>query len=297
MTSVPYFGEVLALTTAVVWAFAVILFKKSGETVHPIALNLFKNVLSAILLIPTLWLFGEPLLREAPASHYGIMLLSGCIGIGIADTLFFYSLNTLGAGLSAVVDCFYSPSMIVMAMIFLGESLTAWEIFGAALIISAILTGTAGDSTRHIPPRQLIKGILFGMAAVALIAASIVIVKPVLAESPVLWVTEWRLVGGILILLVGLLLRRGRIAIVRSATHVHRWGYMVSGSFVGAYLSMMLWLGGMKFTQASTASALNQTTNVFIFIFAAIFLREPITLQRTAAIALAVTGAYLVMFA
>lgn len=296
MTSIPFFGEILALITAVVWAFAVILFKKSGETVHPIALNLFKNVLSAALLLPTLWLFGESLLHDAPPSHYAIMLLSGCIGIGIADTLFFYSLNTLGAGLSAVVDCFYSPSMIVMAMIFLGETLTLWQVVGVALIISAILTGTTGDSTRHIPPRQLVKGILFGMAAVTLIAASIIIVKPVLAASPVLWVTEWRLIGGILILLVGLTLRRDRAAIVRSATHVHRWGYMVSGSFVGAYLSMMLWLGGMKFTQASTASALNQTTNVFIFIFAAVFLREPITLLRSVAIALGVAGAYLVMF-
>ncbi|UCH79523.1 MAG: EamA family transporter [Candidatus Coatesbacteria bacterium] len=47
---------------------------------------------------------------------------------------------------------------------------------------------------------------------------------------------------------------------------------------------------------ASVASALNQTANVFIFIFAALLLREPITARRTVGIILGVVGAILVSF-
>ncbi|UCC45647.1 MAG: EamA family transporter, partial [Candidatus Zixiibacteriota bacterium] len=63
---IPYQGETLALTAAIVWAVAVILFKKSGETVHPIGLNLFKDVLAAVLFVPTLWILEGYVFLPAP---------------------------------------------------------------------------------------------------------------------------------------------------------------------------------------------------------------------------------------
>jgi drug/metabolite transporter (DMT)-like permease len=58
---------------------------------------------------------------------------------------------------------------------------------------------------------------------------------------------------------------------------------------------MFVWLAGMKYTQASIASALNQTSTIFIFIFAAIFLKESINLKRTIGIILAFIGSFLVL--
>ena len=95
-TTIPYLGEAFSLTVAIVWAFAVILFKKSGETVHPIALNLFKNLLAIILFLPTMWLLGETLFLDVPARDYLILIISGALGIGIADTLFFNRRLRLG---------------------------------------------------------------------------------------------------------------------------------------------------------------------------------------------------------
>ena len=43
-------GEFYSLSCAVVWAAAVVLFRKSGESLGPFALNLFKNGLAAVLL-------------------------------------------------------------------------------------------------------------------------------------------------------------------------------------------------------------------------------------------------------
>jgi drug/metabolite transporter (DMT)-like permease len=59
---------------------------------------------------------------------------------------------------------------------------------------------------------------------------------------------------------------------------------------------MATWVGGMKYTQASIASALNQTSTIFIFIFAGIILKEPLNLKRTIAIAMAFIGMLLVSF-
>jgi drug/metabolite transporter (DMT)-like permease len=59
---------------------------------------------------------------------------------------------------------------------------------------------------------------------------------------------------------------------------------------------MVIWIAGIKHTQASIASALNQTSTIFIFIFAGLILKEPITVRRAFGIILAFTGAFLVSF-
>jgi len=296
-TTFPYLGHIFATTTAVVWALAVILFKKSGESVHPIALNLFKNSLAAVLFLPTLWFFGETLCRQVPASDYLLLMASGALGIGLSDTLFFMALNRLGAGLIAVVDCLYSPFVIVLSVLFLAEGMTAFQFFGAGLIVFGVLLAGVEKPKTGLTRKNLWLGIFFGILALAGTAVGIVMIKRLLERSPLLWVTEIRLMASIVTLLLILLLHPARRTIVGSLSPSHGWGYTLSGSFVGAYLSMVFWLGGMKYTQASIAAALNQTTNIFVFILAALLLKEPVNRQRVAAILLAVGGALLVTLA
>ena len=291
-----FLGETLALMAAVVWALAVVCFKKSGEFVHPIGLNVFKNVLAAVLFVPTAWIFGETLLRQVPGEEYVMFLVSGALGIGISDTLFFKSLNVLGAGRSAIVDCLYSPSIIGLSLIWLGESLGVWEIVGVIMIVSAVLSILVEHQSVPAERSHVILGVLWGVLAMVTMAVGIVMIKPLLERSPLIWATEIRLLGGLAVLAVALFLHPARLVIMKSIGHPQRWGYLVSGSFAGAYLSMVLWLAGMKYTQASTAAALNQTSNIFVFIFAGMLLKEKITLVRTVAIILGVLGALLVTF-
>jgi drug/metabolite transporter (DMT)-like permease len=282
----------------VVWAFAVILFKKSGESVHPIGLNLFKDLFALVLFLPTMWLFGETLWRDAPAADYALLLASGALGIGLGDTFFFKSLNLLGAGLTAIVDCLYSPFIIGLSLLFLGERLSVLQGVGAALVVAAVLAASLQWGKGLLSRRDLALGILYGVLGLAAMAVGIVMIKPLLERSPLLWATEVRVVGGAAALAVILLFHQRRRAIVSSviSTSKRGWGYMLGGSFMGAYLAMALWLAGMKYTHASVASALNQTANVFIFIFAALLLREPISRRRTLGIVLGFAGAILVSF-
>jgi drug/metabolite transporter (DMT)-like permease len=294
--TLPYLGEAFALATAATWAFAVILFKKSGETVHPLGLNLFKDLFALALFVPTTFAFGETLGREAPPSEYLLLLASGALGIGLGDTFFFKCLNLLGAGLTAIVDCLYSPFIIGLSMIFLGERLSAVQGAGAALVVAAVLAASLEWRPGLIGRRDLAVGIGYGVAGLAAMAVGIVMVKPLLERSPLLWATEVRVVGGIAVLAAILLFHPRRRAIASSVVRTRGWRYMLGGSFVGAYLAMVLWLAGMKYTTASAASALNQTANLFIFVFAALLLREPITYRRTVGIVLGVAGAVLVSF-
>ena len=291
----PHFGETLALTTAIIWSFSVILFKRSGETVHPLGLNLFKNTLTLLMVPPTMLLLGQGLFLAAPMEDYLLLMLSGFLGIGIADTLFFKSLNLLGAARSAIVDCTYSPVIIVLSIFWLGESLTFAQVAGALLIISAILAIGREKGLVEITRKQLIIGILTGTAAMVANGVSIVMIKRLLERSPILWAIEIRLIGAAFGLIAHLALHPGRNRVLRSVMELKSWKYMVPGSILGTYLALMFWIGGMKYAPASVASALNQTSNIFIFVLAALFLKERITVYKVAGIIMAVAGVFLVI--
>lgn len=296
-SKIPYIGEALSLTVAVIWAISVILFKKTGEKVHPIGLNLFKNVLAFILFVFTLLFFNINFYNpDASLNDYNLIILSGIFGIGIGDTLFFMCLNRLGAGLTAIVDCFYAPIIISLSFIFLGESLSVIQLCGVILIIAAMLAATFKKTEQSIDQKNLIFGITLGILALISMGVGVILIKPILNNYSLLWITEVRLLGGILILLPIVIFHPKRQLIVKSIFDVQQRSNMIIGSFLGTYLSMIIWLGGIKFTQVSTASALNQTTNMFIFIFAAIFLKEKITSQKTIGIVLALIGAVMVTF-
>lgn len=103
-------GKLMALLSAVLWAGAVILFKLAGDNVRPLALNFYKTALTAVILLPFLVLTGTPLIPPSLPPHQWLAIMaSGILGVAVSDTLFFACLNRIGAGMTAIVDCLYSP--------------------------------------------------------------------------------------------------------------------------------------------------------------------------------------------
>ena len=290
-------GEFFALITAIVWAMAVILFKKSGENVHPVALNLFKNILALTLFIPTVYIFGENLFRSAAISDYSMLLLSGFMGISLADTFYFIALNSVGAGIVAITACLYSPFIIALSMTFLGERLAGLQFIGVALIILAVIFATYTKKESHIPRNYLIRGIFFGALGTFLNAVAVVMIKPILNTSPLVWVSTYRILGGLIGMILILIFLRERSNILSSLKIRKSWGFLVSSAFMGAYLSMFLWLAGMKFTLTSIAAALNQTSTIFIYILAIFFLKEKFSYRKAWGVAIAMIGVLLVTYA
>ena len=294
----PHLGETLALASAVVWSVAVILFRISGKDVHPIGLNLFKNLFALLLLAAVMPVLHKPLFPDTTLIQTGLLLLSGFLGIAVSDTLFFMSLNILGASLTAIVDCFYSPFVIILSYVFLSERLSLWQLFGVLLIISAILTVSLNNrgENRSILRKDLIRGIILGILAMLFVAVGIVMVKPMLSDVEIFWATGVRLVGGTLGVLAFLPLHPKRRKILRPLLDFSTWRAMVPASFFGSFLSLLLWMGGMKFAFASVAAILNQMNTIFIFVLAVFFLGEKATSRKVLAVVLAFIGAFLAAY-
>jgi len=296
MTSIPYIGEALSVIAAVLWALSLVLFRRSGERVHPIALNTFKDTMAVLLYVPAMLLAGESLVHPAPARVYWLLLLSGVIGIAIADSLLFYALNMLGAGAYALVSALYSPIIILLSFLFLGERMTVWQLIGAAMIVTSVLEVALGGASVHLPPRRRALAILIGLADVMSMGIGVIIVKPLLNDAPLFWAAEVRLLGGVIALFVFLAFHPGRRRIVGSLLTPHYRGVTVFSSFLGGFVAMTCWLAGIQLADASVAAALNQTYTVFTLVFAAIILHERVTIGRVIAIAVALAGAMLVTF-
>ncbi len=292
----PYLGEILALLSALFWAFAVILFKKSGETRHPLPLNIFKNLLATILLVPTIVLVRQPLLPRLSPHDYACFIASGILGIAIGDTLFFASLNRIGASLSAIVSYMYSPALVILSILLLKETLSPFQFIGIFLILAALLTATRIELPQNLTRGRLLSGILLGVLSTLATAIGVIIIKPLLAQNSILWVTLIRLLAALISLFTITLLLPERRVLLTSLFIQKGIGYPILATILGTYLALTVWLGGMKFTRVSIAAPLNQLSNIFIFILAALLLKEPITIRKIVAIVIAFAGALLVVF-
>jgi len=289
-------GKILALLCAVVWAGAVIFFKLAGDNIRPLALNLYKTALTVTLLFPILLLMGIPLVPATVTGRQWLAIVaSGILGIAVSDTMFFSCLNRLGAGLTAIVDCLYAPFVMTASWLALRERPRLEQIGGAVLVIAAVLVAAYRKNGGAKPTRQVIAGILYGAGAMAVMAVSIVLMRPVLDHAHVFWVTEVRILAALLALLVMLAWRKDRRQLLAPLWHKGGRLYAFLGALLGNLISMTLWVAAFKFTSVSSAAVLNQTNTVIVVILAAVFLKDRFTRRRLLATSLAVAGSLLVL--
>jgi drug/metabolite transporter (DMT)-like permease len=283
-------GTFYALMTAVMWAAAIIFLKRSGESVAPFALNVFRVGLSSVLLVPTVLLAGQEIFYPAPLRDYLVLFASGVVAIAVSDTFLLMALNRLGAGIMAIVDCLYAPFIVLFAFIMLGERLGVWQWAGMALVIVGVLIAARHEPPRGTTAKQILVGSLFGVIAMTTVAFGIVLAKPVLEHSPVLWATTMRQIGALIVMIPAALVLPGRRGIFGLFRPARNWKYTVPGTLLGSYLALIFWIGGMKYSLAGPAAILNQTSSIYVLIFASIFLKEPFTARKVIASVLAIAG-------
>ena len=295
-------GEVLSLFSAFFWSCAVIIFKQIGDKVSPIIINTFKNLLNVFLIFLTIILLGQnpfTIPDIFTKNDIIVLIISGMIGLGIADILFLKSLNIVGAGISALVDIMYSPFVLFFAFILLGEKLLFLQIIGGILIFGSIIFASMKMQNIPVDRNQLLKGILIGVSALAMMAFCIVWIKPILDKtsetSNHLWIAGFRMIPGVITPLIISIFYFSKNDIKNIFKDTFIIKPLVVGAVFATYLGISFWIVGMAHTKASVAAILNQTASFFILILARIFLKELITPRKTLAIGVASFGAVLIL--
>lgn len=127
----------------------------------------------------------------------------------------------------------------------------------------------------------LLKGIAYAAASVFVTAASVVAIKPILANDGFFWMVSLRMIAGIVGMVIYLTIRQQLVSVLDDLLYKkHKWLTIFSASIFGTYLAILFWLAGFKYADATVASVLNETSNVMIVLFAWIFLKEALTISK-----------------
>jgi drug/metabolite transporter (DMT)-like permease len=289
-----------ALLTAFAWSIASLFFKKAGEYIAPVPLNIINCAVGMVLMLLMAAITGTTWDSSATSSEVWTLVISGAVGICVADVLYLVCLNDLGAGRAAIVETTYSPLAVLGAYLYLNERLGVRDIIGALLVLSSIVVvgfeASSSEGHEPLPRARLARGLVTGFLATAGWATAILAVKPVVATHDVRWAALVRLSGGLGASIIVCFLRPAWLfATLRAFKPQIGWKYALPAGVFGMFISMQLWVAGFKFAKASIAAVLNQTSTLFIVILAAVFLREKLTPMKIAAVVLGFIGSVLVV--
>jgi drug/metabolite transporter (DMT)-like permease len=287
-------GELAALSAALIWAIASVIYIGIGRQLSPLVLNLVKGLIAIGFLLLTLWLQGG-LLPQISFTAVGLLFLSGVVGIGFGDTAYFEALNCLGARRALVLEAVAPPLAAVMALVFLQERLTVGAWASMALTIVGVTWVIIERTHKTLQPqRHLWQGTAFGLLAALGQAGGAVLSRAALAGTTIdpLWSSLIRLVAGGLVLVLWLLLQRRTVQDLKPLRSPRFLIILTFTAFASTYLAIWLQQVSLKYTAAGIAQALSATSPLFV-IPIAIALGETVSLRAIVGVLVAIVGIWL----
>ena len=293
-------GEVLALMAALFWSIAVVIFKSLTQKISPFLVNALKNTIALVCFIITLSILKIPLLiLTFTAEEYAKFIISGLLGMGIADAIFIYSLSKIGANRIAILNCFEPIAVYCFTFFLLGTSLITLESIGFIIVIISILVISYEKDQDEIDPKVKRQGIFLQLCAILCSALSMVMIKDILNlhrsdVNLIIWIAVFRLfIGFIASWAIFLYLKNTTklLAAIKEKTILIK---VISSSVFGTFMALGCWMMGQAYIEKlPLASILGQTALIFILIFSWLFLNEKITKVRIIASAFALLGVLL----
>lgn len=136
---------------------------------------------------------------------------------------------------------------------------------------------------------SVLSGLLAGLGAASIWGGMYVVSKVVLEVIPPFALLTWRLLLGMVSLGLVFAWRR------RPAPDSRQFLSIFATGFIGYGVSIGFQFVGTKLSTAANGALITSSTPLFVLLFAALLLREPITLRRLLALLLASLGVILVI--
>lgn len=190
-----------SLATIVMYGFGQV-FAKETRTHISSANMLVLFAANVLVLYSVYWLvFGDGW------DHGGVLLLEAAVAAGLSGAAFVTYYESLKHGKVSIVGTIagaYAPWTVVLALVFLGETMSMGEGFGVALVVSAMLLFAYVPNNANGNKRTELLGIVFAAMSLFFWGSSAAMAKGVITDigntdfigvyafvCPAIWITYW----------------------------------------------------------------------------------------------------------
>jgi transporter family protein len=266
-------GPVFAILTAVSFAVTQILVRRatylSEESFTPLAISMMVGTPLFVLLVT---ITGEWVSFTSLAwQHYLRLVAAGLVHLIIARYLFFTSTRIIGANTTAAITRTSVIFSIILGVAFLGESLTAWQVIAAVLIMFGAILTTTEISRRSF--KISTRGLLMGLGTALCSAVSATLIRPVMQDTDAVYAATFVMyLTAFLVILVIIAVNPQQCQCVFRqdfSTYL-----MLSSGAVFLVAGHIFRFFALKYTPVSIVQPLVATIVIFVLIFSWIINRR-----------------------
>jgi len=289
-------GVAAALAAALCWTLASLLWRRLPTSLGAAQLNLLKNALGLVLLLPVLLQAGS----APPTAGWAFLVASGVLGIAAGDSLFFAALRRLGTRRTLTVEAAAPALTTLAALAWLGEWPGGSQLLGLGLVTAAVVLVAQRGAARggpSLPVREQRLGLLLALLAMVCASAGALLTRHAFVEQTM---DPWQAAGIRLgaATLVQLPLAPGLLAAVwaplgpRPARR--RWPLVLAATLLGTALGIGLQQSALARLPAGEAVTLMATAPTMAVLLAPLERDRP-GLSGLLAAVLALLGAWVVV--
>ncbi|MEM0900752.1 MAG: DMT family transporter [Pseudomonadota bacterium] len=260
--------EAAALAAAFAWAFTGIISADPSKALGALAFSRWRMTMVFLMLAAWTTLFGG--WNTLNADWTLALALSGFIGIFIGDVALFQTMNRLGPRRTAVIFSLNAPISVVLAWMFLNETLSLSAMAGIAIIFGGVTLAIIYGKRREQVHRwekidgPLWAGISLGFVAALGQALGALIVRPVMeAGADPVAASAVRVGISALALIVAGALPIDAVRQKTAMTLSMFWRVALSG-FLAMGLGMTLILFALSGGKVGIVTTLSATTPVMV---------------------------------
>lgn len=280
-----FIGIIAALSSAASWAFGTVVFEKLGKVIPYAGITFLKGIFSLSLMLFIVLICGD--FKSINLHDSLVLTASGIIGIAIGDSLFFKSLQDLGAKIQVLYFLLGQIVTMILSFLLLGDVLSISEYVGAIVLLIGIIIVTWGKQEDH--PNKL-RGIIGGFLSILCFSISTIMIKYTDEQIDIISASFYRMLAGTIIMtIIGTTGRRmgAWISPLKDRKILTLFLVNVLVITVGGFILSMY---AIKTISVSLASVLSTTEPIFVILFAYLVNKETIKKKEIIGAIISIVG-------
>ena len=280
-------GVMLSLLSAFGWGISSILLKismkdKSAITVNIVRLYIIAVVYAVFFMINGNW---KEVLNLTPLQLM-VAFISAQFGFVIGDYFFFNAMKIMGVSRTVPITSSYPLWAILWAYLFLGRNISMQIIFGAFLIVLAIIIVRQGEIEEHVN----MKGFVFALLAPLSWSFAIITMEWLSAQISPFTLTGLRIMFAALGISVFLGKHKSEIRAITKRELMALTGAAFLGLFIGQYS----FVKAVSLVGSPIAAPITAVNPIISATLAILILREPPNSKILTGLVMAVIGVILI---